>query len=106
MEIIYTDLLVKDDDLVLDAAGLPVLIHDRECIAQDLIHMIRELGLLLLLIGDRGDSNQEEAAQKIVIEIENDNRIILGTVFFNKSKTGLFDIQATTVDFGDIGLRL
>ena len=42
----YIDLLISNDDLTPDAGGIPEKIADRASVTQDLVHMIRESGLL------------------------------------------------------------
>lgn len=55
----YTDILITDGDITLDAGGQPVLVYDRPCIAQDILHMILESGLLVELIGERDARNRK-----------------------------------------------
>ena len=52
----YIDLLISNDDLTPDAGGIPEKIADRASIAQDLVHMIRESGLLTEMLANRGSA--------------------------------------------------
>lgn len=75
----YQDLLITDDDITLDAAGLPVLVTDRACIAQDIKHMIRESGLLVALIGERDALARKTSIVRLTLEVDMDYRIKPGT---------------------------
>ncbi len=75
----YTDILVTDDDVTLDAGGNPVIIYDRDVIAQDLVHMIRENGYLPPLVGNRNRDDIERTKVEITIAVDNDYRIVPGS---------------------------
>lgn len=105
---LYTDLLVTDDDLTLDAGGNPVLVTDRDCIAQDIVHMIRETGLLVELVADRDRRHKEDNKVRLIIEVENDSRIVPGSVNIHEpdDRGGVLYLLAETAEFGPIRLAL
>lgn len=102
---VYTDLLITGNDLTLDAAGEPLLITDRDCITQDIEHLIRDSGLLLQLIGQRDELQRADLLQRLVLMIEDDERLIPGTVSIEETELGRFFIAATTYQFGAITLE-
>lgn len=102
----YTDLLVTDDDITLDAGRNPVLVHDVDCIAQDLVHMIRETGLLVELVANKDKRRRAANMVKLEIAIEEDERIKPGTVYIEEPKLGVFYVLAETLEFGEFSLQL
>lgn len=73
----YVDLLITDDDLTLDIAGEPQLIYDRDCITQDIKHLIRDSGLMVEIVGQRSDIAVNERMQRLTLMIEEDTRLCL-----------------------------
>lgn len=74
------DILVEDGEIVLDDAANPVLIHGADSLAQDIKHLILERGYAAALIAQRDQAKIEDALTKLIIEIENDNRVTAGSV--------------------------
>jgi len=102
----YWDLLVVEDGLALDVAGQPVLVEDADCIAQDLVHMIRESGLLVELVANRSESLRNKIFQELIVRVEDDRRIVPGSVFIEEPKPGALYLIADTVDFGQLQREL
>ncbi|VFQ42386.1 DUF2590 family protein [Desulfoluna butyratoxydans] len=102
----YLDLLIEDDDLVLDAGGNPVTITDRDVIAQDLVHMIREEGFLPPLVGNRNRGLVDRTKMMITLAVDNDVRIVPGSAAIDEVKPGEFYLRAETMNFGPIGFSL
>lgn len=102
----YIDLLITDDDLTLDAGGEPQLIYDADCITQDIKHLIRDCGLLVGIVGQRSRVAVDEALLKLTLLIEDDERLIPGTVDITQTEVGTFFITASTYDYGDINLNV
>ena len=102
----YVDILITDNDITLDAAGEPVLVYDADCIAQDIKHMVRESGLLFEMIGQRDSVAIAANLQSLVLLVEDDVRIVPGSVEATQSTTELVYITATTYDFGDINAEV
>ena len=102
----YTDLLISGNDFTLDAGGNPVMVHDRDCIAQDLVHMIRESGLLAHLVGNRDERLKASILIELEIAVENDKRIKPGSVLIEEPELGEFYLVADTLEFGKIKFHL
>ncbi len=102
----YVDLLVTDDDLTPDVAGNPVLISDRDVIAQDLVHMIRESGFLPPLVGNRNKDLVERTKVEMTLAVDNDYRIIPGSAYIEEPEPGRFYLVADTIQFGPVGFFL
>lgn len=107
MESLYVDLLIDNDgDLAVDSGLEPLLVDNRESIAQDIKHLIMESGLMIELIGDRNPVNRIYSIQKLVRLIEEDDRLIAGTIVITEVSLGVYAITADTVDFGSIDLTI
>lgn len=102
----YRDLLITDNDLTLDAAKNPIIITDRDVIAQDLVHMIRERGYLPPLVGNRNKGLIERTKVEIIIAVDDDYRIVPGSTFIEEPEQGTFYLVAETIDFGKIDFFL
>lgn len=102
----YTDLLITDDGVTLDAFGLPVLISGRASIAQDIKHMIRETGLLIEMIGERHAEKVQRKMNQLERHIEDDVRIKPGTANITRTDTETFYITAKTMEYGEIEFYL
>ncbi|SHJ72278.1 DUF2590 family protein (plasmid) [Halodesulfovibrio aestuarii] len=98
----YTDLLITNNDFTLDAGGNPALVHDVDCIAQDIEHMIRETGLLVELIANRDARKKAANLNKIIMAVEEDERIKPGTVYIEEPSLGTFYLVAETLEFGEL----
>ena len=102
---IYTDLQFENDDLVLDSLGEPILIEDAACITQDIKHLIRDSGLMVQMIGQRNSAVVNDLVLQLTLMIEEDERLIPGTVAIEQTETELFFISADTYEFGPIHLE-
>lgn len=103
---LFVDLLITNNDLTLDSGGEPLLLNDRDSIAQDIKHLIRESGLMVVIIGMRDPIQVKIRLQQLVLLIEDDERLIPGTVAITQADTELFYVTADTVDFGPIDLYI
>ena len=102
----YQDLLIQDDDLALDAAGYPLPVTDRACIAQDIMHMIRESGLLVELVGERDAKKRKTNIVRLTLAVDGDYRVRPGTsrveeVWTSRNRVE-FWLTAETLEFGKI----
>ena len=99
---IYTDLHIKNGDMVLDAGHNPTYLTDRNAIAQDIVHAIIETGLANLLISDRGTGVSADTKTRIKLLVEDDIRIMPGTITVeeNENKNGEWWVKAQTIEFG------
>ena len=76
----WQDILITDRDITLDPAGIPVYVIQRPSVTQDIVHMILESGLLIELIGERSRAKWIGNMTRIEMLVEDDQRIIPGTV--------------------------
>ena len=102
----YVDLLITNDDLTLDSNGEPKLIYDADCIAQDIKHLIRESGLMVEIIGQRNSIEVKYNLQKLTLLIEDDPRLVPGTVSINQIELETFYITAKTIKYGNINIEV
>lgn len=102
----YVDLLILDNDLVLDPSHQPLLIDDRACIAQDIAHMIRDSGLLVVLVAERDRLRQRDCIQQLELLVENDERLVPGTARITQQEPGVYLVTAKTINFGSIEVSL
>lgn len=109
---IYSDLLIDDDDLAVDGAGQAEIVTDRDCIIQDLIHAIRETGYLVTMVAERNPDKRKLLLQEIVLLVEDDERIVPGSVTITENtpsgfgKSWSWDLMADTYEFNNIQLNL
>ena len=101
----FIDLLITEDDLTL-TAGEPRLATDKDCIEQDIRHMIREHGLAVQMIANRNSVEIAYLAQRIEIEMEKDVRLVPGTAQVTQVTTGVFLATANTQQFGRLNVEL
>jgi len=101
----YSDLQFDNDDLVLDSAGEPVLVEDAACITQDVKHLIRDSGLMVQMIGQRNSAVVDDLVLQLTLMIEDDERLVPGTVSIEQSTAEVFFISADTYEFGPIYLE-
>lgn len=102
----YVDILITDDDLTLDAGGEPQLIYDADCITQDIKHLIRDSGLMVEIIGQRNEVAIRANLQTLILMIEDDVRLVPGTVAISQTDTETFYITATTYKYGVVNLQV
>lgn len=98
----YVDIFIADNDLVLDSAGEPLPVTDKDCIVQDIKHLIRDSGLLSACVGQRDRAIIRQLMQRLIIKIEADVRLIPGTIEITRTTKEDFFITATTIKLGVI----
>ena len=104
----FIDIKIVDDDIATDADGLPIMVSDLDSIEQDVRHMIRESGYLVAMIAERDQESRNLWLQKIEALIEDDERIIPGTVEIVletkgfPSGVGRYLVTADTYQFGSL----
>ncbi|MHC8315698.1 DUF2590 family protein [Pseudomonas sp. LB3P31] len=103
---LYIDLLITNNDLTLDPSSQPLLVDDRASIAQDIGHMIRESGLLVTLVAERDRFRQADCIQQLELLVENDVRLVPGTVRILGEGQGEYLVTAKTVEFGSVEVVL
>ena len=100
----YIDLLISNDDLTPDAGGIPEKIADRASIAQDLVHMIRESGLLTEMLANRDAGARRLNMIKVTLAVAADERIVPGTAAITETSLGTYPLKAATVDYGPLSM--
>jgi len=103
---LYRDLHIANGDLVLNAGNNPAYLTDRAVIAQDVVHAILETGLAHLLIADRGTGVTADTQTRIKLLVEDDTRVMPGTVRVEQVQNGTWWVFADTIDFGPISSQL
>ncbi|EIO3967708.1 DUF2590 family protein [Vibrio vulnificus] len=102
----YQDILIENGDVVLDAGRNPVLIQDRAVIAQDIKHAIIESNLAVDLIAERSTSKKADIRTKLELLVEEDTRLVPGTVRLEEPNQGTIFVFAKTLDFGDLNVEI
>lgn len=102
----YVDLLVTDDDLTLAVSTEPALVSDRASIAQDIKHLVRESGLLVVMLAERSADKVAVNMRRIETLVENDLRIKPGTARVRRADASTIFITAHTVKFGPVEVYL
>lgn len=102
----FIDLHIQNGDVVLDAGLTPTYLTDREVIAQDIVHAILDTGLAHLLVSDRGTGITADTQIKIKLLVEDDVRIMPGTVRVEQVSLGQWWVYADTINFGSISSSL
>lgn len=98
---LYFDLWIEDGDLLLKSDNEPQLCNNRLAIAQDLKHQILESSLITQMIGERNAILRQDLRLQIVLLVEEDPRVIPGTVQILEKNERL-SISADSVDFGSL----
>ncbi|KYZ12575.1 DUF2590 family protein [Vibrio parahaemolyticus] len=102
----YQDILIENGDVVLDAGRNPILIQDRAVIAQDIKHAIIESNLAVDLIAERSPSKKADIRTKLELLVEEDVRLVPGTVRLDEPTEGTIYVFADTMDFGELQLEI
>ena len=105
-EILYIDLLIMDWDFVLNTGNEPELCNNRRSIGQDIIHAIIESGLATELIAERSPTMRADIFTRMELLIEEDDRIVPGTVDISEESQKRLWITASTYDFGGISTQV
>lgn len=99
---LYRDLHISNGDVVLDAGLNPAYLTDRAAIAQDIVHAILDTGLAHSLVSDRGTGVTADTQIQLKLLVEEDVRIMPGTVRIEEVNSGEWWVFADTIDFGPI----
>ncbi|MEZ8704865.1 DUF2590 family protein [Vibrio alginolyticus] len=102
----YQDILIENGDVVLDAGRNPIMIQDRAVIAQDIKHAIIESNLAVDLIAERSPSKKADIRTKLELLVEEDVRLVPGTVRLDEPTEGTIYVFADTMDFGELQLEI
>ncbi|AUU27142.1 DUF2590 domain-containing protein [Citrobacter freundii] len=105
-EILYIDLLINNGDFLLNAGHEPELCNNRKSIGQDIVHAIIESGLATQLIAERSPTLRADIFTRLELLIENDERIVPGTVEINEESQKRLWVTASTYDFGTLSYQV
>ena len=101
----WVDILITDRDITLDTAGIPEMVIDRPSITQDIVHMIMESGILIELIGERSYSQWADNMKRMETMVEDDNRIVPGTVKIDWTNRKMIHLYAESL-VGEIDVEM
>ncbi|MDO6426240.1 DUF2590 family protein [Thalassotalea sp. 1_MG-2023] len=98
----HIDLNIVESDLSLDDILSPTKLTKQQVIAQDIKHRILESGLLVRLVGLRNNNAISTILTELELIVEQDERLIPGTIelYYNSDKT--IKVLADTYDYGKI----
>ncbi|OOS01092.1 hypothetical protein B0186_04970 [Canicola haemoglobinophilus] len=99
---LYFDLLITGEDLTLDSGNQPVICDNRISIAQDIKHALIESGLATLLIAERSRILRRDIILQMILIVEEDRRLVPGTIFIEEEDQGRLRLTAETYEFGKI----
>lgn len=99
---IHVDLNIVDRDLALDSLLSPEQTTKANVIAQDIKHRLIESGLPFLLVAQRNINSIEKVLTEVELIVEQDNRLIPGTiqVFYGPEKNIV--VNADTKEYGQL----
>ncbi|HIH1546785.1 DUF2590 family protein [Citrobacter freundii] len=105
-EILYIDLLINNGDFSLNAGHEPELCNNRKSIGQDIVHAIIESGLATQLIAERSPTLRADIFTQLELLVENDERIVPGTVEINEESQKRLWVTASTYEFGTLSYQV
>ncbi|BEO03774.1 DUF2590 family protein [Serratia marcescens] len=88
----YIDLLITDRNFTLDSGNEPELCGNRVSIAQDVVHMIIESGIVKELITERSPVLRADIMMQMELLVESDDRIVPGNLVSRCSKDRIGDV--------------
>ena len=100
---IYNDIQIADRDIVLDVAGIPRFIDSLSTVSQDVVHAIMDTGVLVEMVAERSQLRWDANRVKIELLVEEELRVIPGTVKVERDDNDKEAIQITaSCLFGNI----
>lgn len=105
-DLLYIDLLIDNGDFVLNAGYEPELCNNRQSIGQDIVHAILESGLITRLIAERSPTMRADIFTQLELLVENDERIVPGTVEITEENLARLWVTASTYEFGSLSYRV
>lgn len=109
----HIDLYVVNGDFSFDDLGVNQFVSQRQSIGQDIKHRLIESGLVLALVAIRSAIERQAIINKILIEVDKDQRLEPGTAQLKQGVvTGLYDavgvyvLTAKTIEYGDVRIEL
>lgn len=105
-EVLYIDLLIEGGNFVLNTGREPELCNNRRSIGQDIIHAILESGLATELIAERSPTMRADIFTRLEMLIEDDERIVPGTVNISEEGQKRLWVTANTYDFSPLSAQV
>ncbi|EJC6256938.1 DUF2590 family protein [Klebsiella aerogenes] len=105
-ENLYIDLLIQNGDFVLNVGNEPELCNNRQSIGQDIVHSILESGLATRLIAERSPTMRADIFTQLELLVEEDERIVPGTVEISEESPKRLWVTASTYNFGSIAYQV
>jgi len=105
-ELLYIDLLIENGNFVLNTGNEPELCNNRSSIGQDVVHAILESGLATELIAERSPTMRADIFTRLDLLIEDDERIVPGTVNISEEDQKRLWVTANTWDFGPLSAQV
>ncbi|RAW93264.1 MULTISPECIES: DUF2590 family protein [unclassified Photorhabdus] len=102
----YIDLFINERNFTLNSGNEPRFCHNRVSIGQDCVHAIIESGLATKLIAERSPTLRADIRTQIEILVEDDERIIPGTIIINEESPTKLWIFVETYEFGRINVSV
>jgi len=94
------DLNILEGDLSLDSLLAPSQVTNADVISQDIKHRLIESGQLPPLIGLRNTDTVNKILTEIELIVEQDTRLVPGTIKITLTGTGMISVTAKTRDYG------
>jgi len=98
MAMVNIDLNIIDNDIALDSFAVPSQLTNSDVIAQDVKHRIIESGKVTELIGLRNKNIVAKTLTEIELIVEQDERLVPGTIKVIRQATGEISVTAKTID--------
>nr|WP_276613487.1 DUF2590 family protein [Escherichia fergusonii] len=99
-------MLIENSDFSLNAGNEPELCNNRKSIGQDIIHAIIESGLATQLIAERSPTLRADIFTQLELLVENDERIVPGTVEISEESQNRLWVTSSTYDFGTLSYQV
>lgn len=101
-DLLYIDLLIADGSFSLNSGNEPFTCNNQQSIGQDIIHSIIESGLVVELVAERSPILRADVFTQLELLVENDERIMPGTVEIQEESAKRLFVTAQTYEFGTI----
>jgi len=105
-ELFYIDLLIQGGDFTLNSGREPELCNNRVSIGQDIVHSILESGIATELIAERSPTLRADILTRLELLVEDDERIVPGSVEITEESNKRLWLTANTSDFGPVSTRV
>lgn len=101
---LHIDLSIVDGDFDFNDSLSPAQLSSADVIAQDVKHRVLESGLLFQLIGLRNVNGIAKVLTEVELIVEQDDRLIPGSIMIIPNADKTISITANTHDYGRLSL--